>query len=83
MGFSREPAGSRQQADSVAMTVVEAVAEAEEVDATALTPLSTVVDTDALDRLVRSSDGSATVEFPYRDWLVEIRSSGDVTLRER
>lgn len=77
------PTDNRPNDESVAMTVVDAVAEAEGVDATALTPpLGEVIDTDALEKLVRESDTETAVEFEYRGWLIEVQASGDVSLRE-
>lgn len=75
--------GGSSADDGVAMAVVEAVAEAEGVDEAALTPpLASVVDPDALERFVRTADDGVAVEFEYVDWVVEVRGSGDVSLRE-
>jgi hypothetical protein len=65
--------------------VVEKVARKEGVSPTELSPpLNDVVDTDALDTLVRSSAESDTrsmhVEFEYRDYVVRVRDGPTVSV---
>lgn len=73
----------RVTGESLAMAVVEAVADAEGVDPTAMSPpLAAQIDPDALTAFVRSAAPGTVVEFSYRDWVVEVRAPGEVTLRE-
>ena len=66
------------------VAIVTRIAEREHVDPTELTPpLSSVIDTDALERIVRTAGEDATVTFEYRDWIVQVRGSGDVTIDVR
>ena len=59
--------------------IVDALAEAEGVDPTAIRSLSDVVDTDALDRLLARTDGGSTVfEFEFGDWVVFVRGDGRI-----
>lgn len=69
--------------------VVEAVAEAEDVDPTDLAPLYGVVDPDALDALFTSplSESNApttagTVTFTYEGYRVEVTGGGRVSLED-
>ena len=66
--------------------VVEAVAAALDTDPIDLKPLYDVVNPDALDALMRSSQradgaGEATASFEFVDRQVTVRSSGTVTVR--
>ena len=68
---------------SPSVDVVEEVARTEGVSPTELTPpLTTVVDTDALDVLVGSGDsstvGSVEIEFEYRGHVVRVRNGPTV-----
>jgi hypothetical protein len=66
--------------ESPATAVVRAVAEADDCDPLALTPLTTVVDADALNRLVQSSTAapavSTRVEFEYEGY--EVATNGSI-----
>jgi len=61
--------------------VIDAVAAERDVDPTALTPpLGTVIDPEALNRLVEHGErGGAVVSFEYAGYLVTVRS-GDLSL---
>lgn len=61
--------------------VVEAVADAENVDRSELTPLGAVVDVRALDAVFRGRD-QGSVTFGYQGYVVTVRD-GDVAVRER
>jgi hypothetical protein len=67
-----------------ATAVVELVAEATDADPTDLDPLHGAVDTDALNRVVESTEpnttGSLRVSFSYHDFFVVVRQSGHITL---
>ncbi|WP_243641407.1 HalOD1 output domain-containing protein [Natrarchaeobius halalkaliphilus] len=63
------------------MSVIEALASAEETDPTALEPtLYESIDPDALDALVQSATRSMTLEFTHGDYLVRIDESASVTV---
>lgn len=66
------------------VAVVEAVAEAENVDPTTLDPpLHTAIDADALDALFTTRDSHNTrVSFRYQGYHVTIDGEGTVTLEE-
>ncbi|WP_135806995.1 HalOD1 output domain-containing protein [Halorussus marinus] len=69
--------------DSVSQCVVEAVAEAEGVAPTELSPpLYEVVDPDALDRLFapRPAPSGGRVVFSYNDYEVIVDAAGDVSV---
>lgn len=67
-------------ADSISMAVVDAVATATDTDPLELdAPLYEVIDTDALDRLVRT-DALRRVEFEYEGHVVEVRGDGEVAV---
>ena len=75
------------QSVPISIRVVQGVAAHEDVDPVDLEPpLHEVIDTDALDALFRSPDGSsATVEFTYCGQHVRVDDSGrvDVTAASR
>lgn len=75
---------SVQKPESVTMRVIEAVADAHDVDPIALTPpLGSVVDPDALETLANSeSDTDVAVEFVYADCHVSV-TSDDVVVHPR
>lgn len=74
---------ARSEKDQVVVNVVTTIAEAENVDADELTPLSDVIDPDALEQLFQSADGTVRVAFEYRQWTVEVRDEGVVAVTER
>jgi hypothetical protein len=66
---------------SIAIPVVEAVADATGVDPTALRPLAEVLDTDALDALCDAGRPSRlAIEFAYEGRLVQIETDEEVTV---
>lgn len=74
--------------EPVSVKVVREVADREGTDPTELRPpLHAVVDTDALDALFRSGEGTTrtegTVEFTYKGYPVTVDSSGTVTVTEQ
>lgn len=67
--------------------VVETVAEAAGVDATALVPLYDTLDPDSLDSLVVSGEredhgADASVSFAFAGHLVNVHGTGEVVVRE-
>lgn len=75
------------EGESISLKVVEEVADREGTDPTELhPPLHTVVDTDALDTLFRSTSGTTradgTVEFRYRGYTIRVDGSGKVEIGE-
>lgn len=80
--FGEMTGSPEDSSGDVPVEIVTRIAEREGVDPTELAPpLSTVIDTDALQRLVETADDDATVVFEYHGWIVKARGSGDVTLR--
>ena len=72
---------------SVSLKVVEEVADREGTDPAELhPPLHTVVDTEALDALFRSTPSTArtngSVEFEYQGYKIRIDGSGEVQIGE-
>lgn len=70
--------------DSVCLSVVSAVARAVDTDPSRLEPLATVVDPDALERLVADGgDGSGerAVTFTMAGCRVAVDADGDITVR--
>ncbi|MFB6096986.1 MAG: HalOD1 output domain-containing protein [Haloferacaceae archaeon] len=73
--------------ESLTFAIVEAVARVNDVDPIDLDPLQSVVDPDALEKLVSSLEGSASrdeewrTEFSFEGCHVEITSSGEVAVR--
>ncbi|MFA9417805.1 HalOD1 output domain-containing protein [Natrinema sp. HArc-T2] len=71
-----------QTTHSITLTVVEEIANREEIPPEELRPpLHGVIDTDALDSLFQSVTGEkvpTTVEFTYKDYIVSIDETGDV-----
>lgn len=68
----------RSEADATSIAVVEAVAAASGRDPLSLDPpLSRVVDTDALDRIVRS-DSPTRITFRYAGHRVEVEGDGTI-----
>nr|WP_279387666.1 HalOD1 output domain-containing protein [Natrarchaeobius chitinivorans] len=66
---------------SPTLTVVELIAEKEKVDPVELQPpLHSVVDTEALDRMIESMSGDGRVEFQYCDYQVTVFGSGEVKI---
>ena len=73
--------------DSIALAVVESVAEREGVDPVALEPpLHSVVDPEALEALFRSTNTTermaGTIQFDYCGYTVHVDASGTVHLTE-
>ncbi|MCL9813859.1 HalOD1 output domain-containing protein [Natranaeroarchaeum aerophilus] len=71
--------------DRISTAVVEALADANDVDPLELDPLYEAVDPDALDSLFSTSDGSTgiphgTVRFTTNGYEVEVTSTGRVHL---
>ena len=63
----------------VSTAVVLALSSLTDVDPTAMRPLNDVVDTDALDSLVRGRDRGAEVSFGSHGYRVTVRSDGRIT----
>lgn len=76
---------ARCRSDEVVSTaVVLTVAAIHDCDPTDLPPLVTVVDPDALVRLVtHDTTTEATITFAYADCTVTVRSDGDITVTVR
>lgn len=75
-------------ADRVSTLVLEALEEVTGTDQLDLPPLYETIDTDALDRLVASLDGTegdgrAVLEFSYAGHCVRITADGDVAVDSR
>lgn len=77
-----------QEGDQLSRAVVEAVSNAEGVDATELTPLYTAIDPDALESLFKPEvlgedqqvDGE--IRFSYHGYEVRVTASGEVDLTD-
>lgn len=70
-----------KDADSPSLAVVRTIARREGISPEFLRPpLSTVVDTDALDELIASGDALLGLEFQYNSYDVVINSDGGVTV---
>lgn len=71
------------QDEPLSLTVVKMVADTEGVEPTALRPLYSAVDPDALDSLFESDGGptfEGEVQFRYHGYQVSVRGDGRVTL---
>jgi hypothetical protein len=70
--------------DSISIAIVEAIGELEDVEPTALTPLNEIVDTDAIESLIKKGrDGGQTslaVCFEYHGWNVFVRGDGSILI---
>lgn len=77
---------SPDQGDPVSVTVARSVADAEGVSPLELEPLGSVVDTDALNRLVNSETSSGpairSIEFTYEGYGVTVHEDGHVEVGE-
>jgi len=67
-----------RETDAVCTDIVQAIADHTEMDPLEMTPLATVIDTDALDSLVRTG-ADVRVTFQYGDHAVRVRN-GAVTV---
>jgi hypothetical protein len=69
--------------DAASVRVLDAVADAEQMDPARLTPpLYAAIDPEALDALVGSfTDSSARIEFTYRGHAITVTGAGDVDVR--
>ncbi|MFC4542407.1 HalOD1 output domain-containing protein [Halosolutus amylolyticus] len=70
-----------REPDSITEAIVTAVADAEGTSPLELQPLATVIDPDALDKLVRA-DENVTAEFAYHGYQVCVSGDGQVAVRE-
>lgn len=68
-----------RDADAVCAAIVESIADHTDADPLDMTPLATVVDTDALDALVGSA-ADVQVAFEYEGHSVHVRADGTVTV---
>ncbi|AGB39710.1 HalOD1 output domain-containing protein [Natronococcus occultus] len=69
------------EAESITVSLVEAVATAIDRDPVAMTPLFEAVDPEALSALVASTrDGPVEVSFAYEDCYVTVSTCGDVVI---
>lgn len=68
---------------SVAVAIVEAVAEASGSDVTELPPLSERVDPDALVRLCESRESDVRMQFPYAGYAVTVGPNGRISVSPR
>lgn len=66
--------------ESASIQVVEAIAEAENLDMTDLPPLFEAIDSEALDAVVE--DGGATVSFQYAGYTVEVRGRTEIVFQQ-
>jgi len=69
------------EAEDVTQAIVEAVGLIHDTSHEHLTPLETVVNTDALAAVLRSESGSVTVTFHYEELVVTANDSGDIWLQ--
>ena len=73
--------------ESPSMTIIDALATAKGVDATALPPLFEVVDPDALDSLFsdrkRANGAEAMLSFSYDNWNVFVSADGRIRVCDR
>lgn len=84
MGFEERPADgpvTKRLDGPLSDGVVLAVAEAAGVGPTELRTLNGVVDPDALDSLFRG-DAGGTVSFEYEGYVVTVRATGEIVVRE-
>ncbi|QLG47927.2 HalOD1 output domain-containing protein [Natrinema halophilum] len=72
---------NRRGPDAVTEAVVNAVADIDGTSPLELRPLSTVIDPDALGKLVRNGE-DVSVEFAYCGYNVCVSSIGKVTVRD-
>lgn len=84
---AQSQAAARTHREPICEAVVDAVADAEDVDPRDLRPtLYEVIDPDALEALFADSDRAAgselSVTFRYGDWSVCVHGDGDVTVVE-
>ena len=77
MNAHAQPSAS---ADSVVLSIVRAVADADGADPTALPPLGDAVDTDALAAVLDSSGRSCRITFAYCGHVVTVRGDRTVSL---
>lgn len=88
-GMARVSSSDPQDRQLISTAVIREVAAREGVDPTELsTPLYDVVDPDALDSLVRSTQNRGEgaglqIRFRYCDYVVRVDGSGTVTVREQ
>jgi len=68
-----------RETDAVCADIVQAIADHTETDPLEMTPLATVIDTDALEALVRTGSG-VRVTFQYGDHAVDVGANGVVTV---
>lgn len=74
---------ARRGAGFDVITVVEAVAEAEDADPLDLDPpFGAVVDVDRLCRFVNRADGDSTATVHYRGWRIDITEGEGITLTD-
>lgn len=63
--------------------IVEAVADAGEIDPTELPPLYNTIDPDALNALFRSSEMEMTAALSYHGYDIIVHSGGDITVDKK
>lgn len=82
ISVASEAMSSAERTESLSQRVVEAVADAKDVDPLDLeVPLYEAVDPDALDSLFRASDDlEGVIEFTYYDYQVRVTAAGNVSL---
>lgn len=84
--LTAEPTNRGQGTDQISRAVVDAVAGAEDVDPTDLTPLYTAIDPDALESVFQSGPGDAggsvggEIRFSYQGYEVRVTAAGEVSL---
>lgn len=84
---SNRPSGDTVRSETATQAIVQLVAELEDVDPTELPPLGESIDTDSLDRLIRSSRareayGPCRITLQYEGYDVTVRSSATIEVRE-
>jgi len=71
----------QQSSESLSLVVVRAVSAVIGREPTAMEPLYSTVDPEAIERLVRSAgDGPLRISFSYEGTLVSVEGSGDVVI---
>lgn len=72
----------REGYQTLSMTIVEAVAEAEGVHPTDLPPMYEIVDSDAVDRLFANyeegTESEAVLSFTHDHWNIFVRGDGEI-----
>lgn len=80
--LSRSLTADVQDPGSLVTSIIEAVADREDVEATALPPLQEAIDNDILETLQRSNDERQFVRFQYCGYQITVRADGSLVIEE-